>query len=477
MPEFGTLQGLAVDFQSNERINDLYRQETALQRAKGIAEAKASLYANDIKYQNAMNRFDAPRVKQRNTKAIYELGEWKRNNPDWSYNPTKRAEYDVKLQDLKSNEDVLRGVASDNAFKAMTTDLQELAKSGKHYNKKAYDGYLQQKRDYEQWGNQNGYDAAQSEGLQPFVYIKPKEFIDDLAGDLLKAGDGIQDYNVIKPKDGNIGEWYSEAKPEAVGAVKRMKYEQHGAQLQQLAEENGWNESQLDKYVTDNIAAGIKKNYSIGNANAKFDNMMRSAEFGLQKKKLQGELMSNPSYTPFDYVIDPRNQVGQLNGDDIKKVWGDKPVNPVYGNSGSKVDLSDFSINYNGKYVKNKGIPFFMGTINLPLNVAEERGIYKQGVFTKDGITAEFLDNARVKKGVDKDGKETEYVEVDYNLPINPNDKVARDKFNVFVLPDKLVSEGANPFQGRTYQGHTVGSVVNTTQGNFLVTENGYVPQ
>ncbi len=478
MAEFGSLLGDTVDFQSNERINDLYRQQEGMLRAKATAEAKASMFASDVKYQNAANSFDAPRIKQRAQKSIYELGAWQRQNPNWRIDPQLRAEYNNKLDDIKSNEDVLRGVASDNAFKALTGDLQELAKSGKQYNKVAYNRYLEQKKNYEQFGNQNGFEASQKEGYQPFVYVKPKEFVDDLAGDLLKAGDSIQDYNVIKPKDGNIGEWYSEPKPEAVNGVKQMKYQQHGDQLMQLAQENGWDEKQLDKYVTDNIAAGVKKNYSIGNANAKFDNMMRSAEHQLAKRKAQGELTSGNGYTPYDYLIDPRNEVGQLNGDDIKKVWGDRPVSPVYGNSGAKADLSDYPIDYDGRYIKNKGVPFFMGKIKLPVAVAEERGIYSNGWLDAGKINPEFLDIARKKTAVDKDGKEQEYIEVDYNLPINPQDKVARDKFNVFVLPDKLVAEGGNPFpQTGSYQGHQIGTVVKTNQGNFLVTDKGYVPQ
>jgi hypothetical protein len=234
-----------------------------------------------------------------------------------------------------------------------------------------------------------------------------------------------------------------------VNGVKQLKYQQHGDQLTQLAQENGWDQNQLDKYVTDNIAAGVKKNYSIGNANAKFDNMMRSAEHQLQKRKLQGELTAGTGYTPYDYLIDRRNEVGQLNPDDIKKVWGDRTASPVYGNSGAKVDLSDFPIDYNGRYIKDKsGVPFFMGKIKVPLSVAEERGIYTtDGILNFGKISPEYLDIARVTKAPDKDGKEQEYVEVDYNLPINPTDKVARDKFNVFVLPDKLVNEGGNPYQ------------------------------
>ena len=342
--EYGTTLGLSQSFDADARIDDLYRQQEGMLRAKAMAESKAKLFADDVKYQNAMNPFDASIIKTNAQKKVYDLGAWQRQNPNWKIDPMLRAEYQNRVDDIKSNPDVLRGMASDNAFKALTGDLQELAKSGKHYNKAAYNRYLEQKKNYEQYGNQNGFEASQKEGYQPFVYVKPKEFIDDLAGDLMKAGDGIQDYNVIKPKDGNIGEWYSEAKPEAVESVKRFKYEQHGDQLRQLAEENGWNGEQLDKYVTDNIAAGIKKNYSNGDANAKFRNYMDSEQLKLHRAKAAQESAVNPNYKPWDYFKDPKTTAGIFQVDDIKEIWNDKPQELLYGTSGEKVDVSDMPI-------------------------------------------------------------------------------------------------------------------------------------
>jgi hypothetical protein len=139
-----------------------------------------------------------------------------------------------------------------------------------------------------------------------------------------------------------------------------------------------------------------------------------------------------------------------MNPDDVKKIWGDKPVSPLYGNDGTKVDLSGFTVDYDGRYLKKQGLPFFLGKVNMPLDVAEEKGIYKEPFGPNLGrsgtIAPAFLDKARIAEGVDKDGNPMKYVQVDYELPINPNDKVARDKTNAFILPDKLVEPGTNPF-------------------------------
>lgn len=484
--EFGQTLGLAQSFQANERINDLYRQEESLNRAKAMAEKKAEMFANDTRYQNAMNSFDNKLVKERNQKAVYSLGEWQRNNPNWRIDPTLRAQYQNMIDDIKGNEDVIRGMASDGAFKALDADLQEVAKSGKQYNKRAYNDLLMQKNNYLQFGNQNGFDAAQKEGYKAFTYIKPKEFIDDMAGDLLKSGDSIQDYNIIKPKNGNIGEWYSEAKPEAVEATKKFKVQQHYDQLMQMKEDNGWNDAQLDKYVTDNILAGVKKNYSIGDANARFRNYIDSEQLRLHKAKAAGELMqNNPSYTPFDFVIDPKTTAGTLAVDDIKAIWNNKPTQPLMGTGGEKIDVSDLPIDFSGQYIKNQGLPFFLGKINVPLDIAQQRGLYEEpfgpDFGRKGSIASPFVKVARIKEGTDKDGKTMRYVEVDYNMAVNPHDKVARDKFNAIVLPDKLVEPGMNPY-GTSRSAQTVningqqvpvGTRIKYKGKEYTVTPNG----
>ena len=35
---------------------------------------------------------------------------------------------------------------------------------------------------------------------------------------------------------------------------------------------------------------------------------------------------------------------------------------------------------------------------------------------------------------------------IDYQTPVDPKSKITRDKFNAYILPDKLVEPGANPY-------------------------------
>lgn len=458
MADFGLYHGLAQSFQANERINDLYRREEAANRAKAMAEAKSKMLADDVKFQNAMNSYDNAIIKQANQKRIQELGDWINSNPDWSYNTQKRMVYNQMIDDIRTNSDVMRGMASDQAFAEMNKDLAEVAKNPNMYDQEAYNELLAQKQNYLKYGHQNGAEAFAKEGAQPFVYRKPKDFV-DLPKTLLDYGNSIQDYDVVKPKGGNVGEYYTKPTDAAIDAVKKSVYQQHGRQIMVEAQKLGLKTpEQVDQWVSNNIAAGFKKHYSIGDANAAFNNAMRMKEYQLHKAKAQQELVTNPSYTPFDYIIDPRNKAGQMNPDDVKKIWGDKPISPLYGNDGTKVDLSGFTVEYDGRYVKDKssGLPMFLGKVNIPLKTAEEMGIYKEPFGPDLGrtgtIAPAFLDKAKVADGADKDGNPMKYVQVDYELPINPNDKVARDKTNAFILPKQLVEPGENPFQSQQQQ-------------------------
>lgn len=451
MPEYGTLLGLAQSFDADQRINDLYRQEEANNRAKAMAEAKAKMLADDVKYQNAANAYDNKIIKEYAQQRIQEIGDWVNKNPDYLTDVRKRMQYNALIDDIKTNQHVMRGMATDKALAELNNDLAEVAKNPEMYDQEAYNELLAQRDNYLKFGNQKGIDAATKEGVQPFIYRKPKNFV-DLPKTLMGYGSEIKNYDVVKPKGGNIGEYYTKPNDNDLNAIKASAYQQHGRQIAVEARKLGLTTpQQVDDWLTSQISAGFNKHYSIGDANAAYDNYIKSENLKLAKQKAGQELLTNPSYTPFDYIIDPRNKVGQMNPDDVKKIWGDKPVSPLYGNDGTKVDLSGFTVEYDGRYLKKQGLPFFLGKVNMPLDVAEQKGIYKEPFGPNLGRTGTiepaFLDKARIAEGVDKDGNPMKYVQVDYELPINPNDKVARDKTNAFILPDKLVEPGANPFQ------------------------------
>src|SRR3990167_3631847 len=260
--EFGEMSGLAQDVQADARIGDLYKQQEGMLRAKSMAEAKAKMVADDVSYQNAANPFDHKIIKEEATKAIYDLGIWQRQNPNWRIDPMLRAEYNNRVNSIKSNPNTLRGVASDANYKAYVKDLQEVAKNPQYRDTEAYEEIGRQWKNYQQFGNQNGYEASQKEGIQPFVYSKPKDFV-DLNEVYRKIGSSIQAKGLEYLNNGRDGAFKTFAEPKDLQAEAGAIYTQYKRQLDLEYTNKGLNPiegvmEKLDGYVPIKMDIGDK---------------------------------------------------------------------------------------------------------------------------------------------------------------------------------------------------------------------------
>ena len=101
--EIGGIRGLTVDANYDERINDLYRADEMNRRTQAMNESKAKMFADDMEFNNAMNQFDNPRIKDYAKKTISEIGKFVSENPDWSTNVNKRMWINMKKKELKDN--------------------------------------------------------------------------------------------------------------------------------------------------------------------------------------------------------------------------------------------------------------------------------------------------------------------------------------------------------------------------------------
>jgi hypothetical protein len=170
MAEYGIPTGLAVDLQFDQRINDLRYRQAQDQRAKAMAEARSAMFANDLEYQNAINSFDNPIIKENAKNTIKQIGQFVRENPDWSTNVDKRVQLNLLKRQLKDNPDLHRGIASDNAYKTFLGDLAEAQKNPQFHDMDAYNSIAEQWKNYNKYGHQGGQEAASAEGRQPFIY-------------------------------------------------------------------------------------------------------------------------------------------------------------------------------------------------------------------------------------------------------------------------------------------------------------------
>lgn len=440
MPEYGQILGSAVDLGFDDKINDLRYNQLENRRALAQAEAKAKMFADDLDYQNAANSYDNPLIKDFAKNKIKEIGAYARNNPDYLYNPDKLAQLNLMKKELRDNEHINRGLASDTAYKSYLKDLQEVSKNPNQHDTEAYQDIQNQWNNYLQHGNQDGVDAANKYGAKAFVYTKPKDFV-DLPSTMLEAGNSIKNYDVKKGK--NIGEYWTEPKANEVKAIKDSIYQQHSRQIMVEANKLGLiTPEQIDKWVTDNISAGFEKKYSVGDPNAAFSNAMIMRESQLAKSKAEGKEVGD-KYTTWDDFI--KSPAGIVSADVLRKVWGDKPPIKVTGNNGAVADLSGNDFDYDGRHVNINGVKFLTGTVNLPLDVAEEKGILNKGTwFTDKKITSDYLDKAEIVTKQDKDGEERQYVKVKYELPVDTKNQTSKSMYEINTMPSRLVESAVN---------------------------------
>jgi hypothetical protein len=442
--EFGTALGLAQPMDFDQRVNDLrYRQE-AMKRQQDQNAAKAALFAKDMEFQRAANAFDMPKVQEMNRQIVQELGDYVANNPDWETNVQKRSMVGMIKNKLKDNPEVMRAFHSDSNYKQLLGDLQEVAKNPQQHDQDAYNEYLMKWDNYQKYGNQDGPEAASKDGIKPFTYVKPKDFV-DLPTTMLKTGAQIKDYDIIPTK---YGGYYSKPKPEQLKAMKDSLLQEHGRQIMVEARKMGMTDpKQIDKWIEDGISAGVEKHFKLGDQLGYWEAGMKQKEMNMKHAEAAAKARSQSSnYTPWHYLVDSKNNpAGTISAEDVYKVWGSKHPIKAIGSDGSVADLSDFDFKPNGKYINQGGATFIQGYVDVPLDIAEQRGLYKQGVFTIDGVTAPFKDDVKEVTLNDKDGNEVKAVRVNYNLPVNKNDKVAMQKFNVMVDVDKLVPPTQSP--------------------------------
>lgn len=176
--EVGLAKGLAQSVNYDQRINDerYYQQQMDRAKAENIASLKA--FENDNEYMNASNSYDNPLIDAEAKKTILEIGKLAKQNPNWQSDPDTRRLINEKRRYLKSNPNVIRGMASDEAFKNLNKDLAEVAKNPSQHDTAAYQELLNKKNNYIKFGHQDGEEGlARDGGPQAFVYDKPEDFV------------------------------------------------------------------------------------------------------------------------------------------------------------------------------------------------------------------------------------------------------------------------------------------------------------
>ncbi len=173
--EIGLLQGYAQDFSDSKRVEDLRYNEQLKKQAQIAAQNKAKMFADDFDYNNAMNEFDNPRVKQFAQFQIKRIGQFVNQNPDWETNVEKRAQYKQLIRELKDNPDLNRGLQTDANIKKFREYAAD-PKNNEMINTPEFQAEKGKLDNYLKYGNPLG-EAAKGEKAE-YMFMAPEESVD-----------------------------------------------------------------------------------------------------------------------------------------------------------------------------------------------------------------------------------------------------------------------------------------------------------
>lgn len=494
MAEYGLAQGLAVRGNSGDMISDIERHDMRMMQNKSLAEAKAKLFADSMAYQNSANSFDNPLIKAHNDAVIKEIGQFYKENPDARYNKDKLLFIEQKRRTLMDNEHVLRAKASDDAFRQMNEYLAEVSKNPNGYNQAAIDRMLEQKKNYLAYGNQAGIEDREKNGMKPFVFVKPKDFV-DLTEVYRKVGSSMEARGFEELNNGRDGAYRTFARPDDLMNEAKAIYQQNKDQLDQEFTSKG-----IDPIVEvgKRIVPYVKTDYKIGEKNrlaeqmalAKYEHSLKMAENQI-KNTGRGSFYDS-TVLATDWVKAPAEKISATFGSTLPHFLpAGKDGKPI-DNTGDvfipEGDIYDKGFRADGKY-KKTGIKVIDGFVRKPIQFGVDAGyLYDPTGLSGDPSLAgtdysDYEIKPEYKKYVsfvdtpmDKEGKSAKVLKIKTQAEVDSRNPTYRGNWDDNLLTTKQkdaygVEDGGG--QG-TYQGYAVGSTLNTTEGRFLVTPNGY---
>jgi hypothetical protein len=421
MAEVGLISGLARDLQFDQRIDDLRYRDEAMRRSKAIAESRAKLFSDDLDYQNAVNAHDNPEIKQFAQNQIKKIGSFVRENPDWQTNVDKRMQLNLMKRELKDNPALLRGLASDSAYKQYLQDRTEVAKNPQQHDTQAYQDIDGQWKNYLRYGNQYGEEAAKAQGKQAFVYTKPRD-LPDINERYRTIGNSFKDMKT-KPIPGGRNSYEEYANPESLRAIAVQEYNQN-----KRAYDLAYTNKGIDpiKAIETGINAHIPKKRDFG------DYGLSDALTVAATKRKWDEMDTKPGQSAYQQAFVNKPE-GVVNPNTLEQTYGSKPKHVLYDNKGqSQIDNTGNRVYYTGnhKWVdvggkKQKLVEIYSF---LTPEQAKEKGIYEDGAwnpFKGEEIVPEWNKQAELITTQDKDGNDVKTVKVKAFMPVELNESYA----------------------------------------------------
>lgn len=445
--EWGTAKGLAVDLGYDQRIADARYQDQQMKRAQAENMAELKAFEDDLDYMNAANSYDYNLIKGEADKTIREIGTIIRDNPDFRYNPNVRRQINEKKKYLKSNQNVIRGMASDESFKRLNDDLAKVAKNPNQYDAGAYQELLAKKQNYLKYGHQDGQEAAATYGPQAFVYDKPEDFV-PLNEEALKTAGLIKARKYKTQGNGGYEELVDE---DALTPAAMDFYNRHKRQIQVTY--NPKTDEEGIAYAKELIRPGIELKRKFGEPHYNDALAVKKWEYAQQG---QGQNKNIDAYR--DAVVSKR--YNKLPTESVTAMLGLTPEAKIYDADGGFKGTS-------------KGQKFIPSGDFGQANTVERKPNGKWGLKSNNTIgvahgyiemTETDYDNAGydndpkmrdkvvVKEITTPKGKKENVYWIPAQVEFDPNDEAKRFKFNNYVgMTNKQITE-LNPLQQASQQ-------------------------
>ena len=444
--EYGLASGLAQRIDYSGMINDERYHQQQMKQVQAENQARLKAFEDDNQYMNAANSFDYALIEGEAKKTLDEIGKIVQSNPNWESDLAARKLINEKRRYLKSNQHVIRGMASDTAYKEYIKDMQEVAKNPQMHNTKAYQEVGYKWNNYLKYGHQDGEEGLKRDGgPRNFVYTKPRDYV-DLNKVFSDAGNSFKDLKQETIKGGGRGAYQEYANPETLNVISNQIYEQNKTQLDEDAFK--YKMSPLE-YVKKGVDANIKKQRHLGDFGLQDALTLRAldAKDKLDQIRAKGGVGGGNAPTTWETEI-KKKEAGVENGEVFDQIFGKEQTYNVTGRDGKPVEVSGYETKHTGhhRYMEVVGAngkkqmqKFVEVYTDLPESVSKEKG------FTRDPWGAgdnEIDDKYKgqvskyIKEG--KDGKQIELTRVKTWVPIDVNNQSFRGRYNQMNMANKF---------------------------------------
>lgn len=443
MPEIGQISGLAQDFGYDQQVNDLRYQQQMMQQQNALNESKRKLFESDMDFQKGGNSWDQPLVKVENQKIVQSIGDYISQNPDWETNFQKRGYVKQLKNSLKDNPTVLRALSTNDNRQALLKYAQEAKQKGILIDEDAVNHELERYSNYEKFGNPDGQEALQKEGMKAYLFNRPVDFIElDKAG--AERGNKFKGaaLDIKYLNNGRDGAYTTVPKKELLDADAFQFYNDHKRQFDVNYTNKGLNPLDAAKQF---ILSGIETKFDIGDKNTLRDDLYK-IQYAHNLKKA-GELASQGGSAYKVAILNPGRT--EPSGKDLAETFGsDVPhyytdaLGKLVRNTGDvfryEGDIHDKGFRQDGKYQKT-GIKEAPGYIYKPLEFGKESGFtFDPWGRGENEVKPEFKDRVSiVDSPVDDKGESVKLLKVKAIAEIDANNPYYEAKFNKMFMTNK----------------------------------------